>query len=112
MPNLKDSPVLVLGQILDLSPIMNRDTQKREGTKVMIMAGDGFAVVKLTIEDQATHNVVAELGRRVAWFIRNTPYSVEGNSGMSTRFVRLPNEDDLDMFVSTAGDLVGAPASK
>lgn len=109
MPNLKDAPVIVAGQIIDVAAYNKRDTQEREGLRVTIMAGDGFAVVKCPDAELLPLGIFPKPFESVAWVIRNSPYSVDNNSGMSTRFVRVANDADLDLIHSlTAGKAAAA----
>jgi hypothetical protein len=107
MPALKDAPVLLTGQVIDTAVIKNRDTEAFEGRKVTIMVADGasdpgFAVVKIVGDDAI--NLNPNHFETVAWFVRNAPYDITDggrrNSGMSTRFLRVANEGDLDKLVS------------
>lgn len=102
MPQLKDAPVLVVGQVIDNTIITKRGTGEFEGRKVTVMvAGDGdpgFAVIKLGVEDAQVFN--PNHFDSVAWWVRSAPYDIsDGNSrntGMSTRFIRPANSGDLD----------------
>jgi len=114
MPNLKDAPVLVVGIVVTTDPIYKRDSEPKqlEGHKVTLMSGDGFAVVKVTNEDIARAGIlIPEPQQQVAWFIRNTPYSVDNNSGMSTRFVRVVNPQDAEIVAHVVG-IAPVPAGK
>lgn len=102
MPNLKDAPVLLVGTVIDTIPLKKRGTEEFDGRKVTVMVSDGtepgFAVVKLGVEDAHRHN--PNTMENVAWFVRSAPYAVEGNSGMSTRFIREVVPTDLDRIAS------------
>lgn len=103
MPQLKDAPVLVIGQVIDTTVTTERGTGVVTGRKVTVMvAGDGdpgFAVVKLSVEDSQVYNPAHF--ETVTWWVRSAPYDIkDGPSGMSTRFLRECNGSDLDRLAS------------
>ena len=102
MPQLKDAPVLVSGTVIDTNPFANRDSGEFDHRKVTVMvAGDtepGFVVVKIVGDDGIRIN--PNTMDTVAWIVRSAPYSVDGNSGMSTRFLREVTPADLDKIAA------------
>lgn len=108
MANVKDAQVLVAGSIVSLDFLRDRDTKAQTGAKVLIIAGDGVAVVKLDNEQLASVQPVA--GTRVAWYVRNAAYAVDNNSGMSTKFVRVADLGDLDLVNAIILDSAGSKA--
>ncbi len=86
MANVKDAEVLLCGTVLSIEETTDRETQKFTGRKITIVTEEGgVSVVKLAPEDRVT---VPARKSEVAWMIRNVPYKVGDNSGMSSRFVR------------------------
>lgn len=106
MPNLKDAPVLLGGQVIDTSLSTNRATGEVTGRKVTVMApeagGPGFAVVNVKGDD--LHTVDPQPGQSVLWMVRAAPYDISDgdrrNVGMSVRYLRTANEGDLDLLAS------------
>lgn len=111
MPNLKDAPVLLSGTVIDTSIVHKRNEPGVfEARKVTIMVADGsepgFAVVKIAGEDGLRLN--PNIMEPVVWIVRSAPYSVDNNNGMSTRFIREVNPNDLDRIAA----LLKAPAKQ
>ena len=111
MANVRDAAVICSGMVVDIAKVFDREnTALLLSYKVTVMAGGGFSIVKVTVED--VEKILAQrvpvLFVKVAWFIRNAQYSVEGNSGMSTRIVSVVTEDDIDELHSLVSGLVSA----
>lgn len=99
MPSIKDAPVILTGSVMFYELTRNYETKEPTGAKVTIVSPDGAAVVKLSVEESQTLRPVT--GQPVVWWVRNAPWTVESNSGMSTKFVRVVNVGDLDQLGST-----------
>ncbi len=94
MANVKDAEVLIVGTALSVEEVTARDTGEYRGRKITLLTDEGgIAIVKITPQDRVD---IPQRGQLVAWMIRNTPWEVEGNSGMSTRFVRAFSKVDED----------------
>lgn len=112
MPQLKDAPVIVSGQVIDNATLTDRQSGDYVGRKVTLMVVDphgdpGFAVVKFSDEEGRVHN--PNHFDQVNWVVRSAPYDIkDGPSGMSTRFIREVNAGDVDRLLSA----VSAPATK
>jgi len=94
MPTLKEAAVAVSGTIIDVERLSNYETKAYDGQRVVIATGDGFAQVKLSIEDAELAKPVA--GHHVAYFVRYGAWAREGRSGdanTSCRFVGLVDEE-------------------
>lgn len=102
MPQVKDAPVILAGQVISNTIKTDRASGEFKGRKVTVMVPGvdepGFAIVNFSAEEAAVYNPADY--DRVAWYVRSAPYSVEGNNGMSTRFIRAVSEDDLDKLHS------------
>lgn len=109
MANLKDAETLIVGVVVDVAKVEKRDepgTTDHYKVTIMVPNGGGFAVVKITTLDTAVHHGVLDVKpgqSTVAWYIRNAAYSIEQNSGMSTRLVRVASSADLDALAVTLG---------
>lgn len=117
MPSLKEAAVAVSGQIIDVERLTNFDTKKYDGLRVVLATGDGFAQIKLNIEQ--ADEVKPENYSRVAWLIRFGAYSNkqrQSDAQTTCRFERELTEDDLDLLNSamSAGRPVvpATPAAK
>ncbi|MDI1338130.1 MAG: hypothetical protein PSU94_18265 [Lacunisphaera sp.] len=95
MPTLKEAAVVVTGQIIDIERLSNFETKAYDGLRVVIATGDGFAQVKLSIEDSELARPAA--GTSVAWLVRYGAWAREGsgNANTSCRFVRVVEEEFL-----------------
>lgn len=123
MPQMPDASVIVAGQVLNVQRVTNRNKNDRdEGFKVSILNADesgavGLAIVKVRRAFENGEAVgptpISEpaMMSNVAYVVRNAPYEVEGNSGMTTAFVRLLSPNDLDKLISYA-NLDLTPAGK
>lgn len=113
MPQMPDAAVIVSGQVMNVIPIIGRDgedTGKNLGFTTHVIAPDETGVVGLSVvkvkRDRKTNVVPIDepgLMQNVAWVVKSAPYSVEGNSGMSTAFVREVNANDVDKILSYSG---------
>lgn len=94
MANVKDAEVLIVGTALSVEEVTNRQTGEYQGRKVTLLTDEGgVSIVKVTPNDRVD---IPQRGQLVAWMIRNAPYDIEGNTGMSTRFVRAFSKVDED----------------
>lgn len=95
MPKVADAAVLAVGSVVDLQDSTDFDTKEKDGVRVLIATGDGFASVKLKLDVAAKIKPVP--GRVVAWFLRYgaTGGGDRGASSYST-FVREFEPSDLD----------------
>lgn len=100
MPNVQDSQVALAGSIVAIELTTNYETKQPDGgSRVSVLAGDGMSVVKLSPE--ATRAIGPIVNDRVAWMIRNQPWSMDGGrSGMSSQLVRLVDHGDIDLLSS------------
>lgn len=95
MPTLKEAAVAVSGQIIDVERLSNFDTKAYDGLRVVIATGDGFAQVKLSIEDAESVKPVPQ--SFVVWFVRYGAWAREGsgNANTSCRYVSPVTEEFL-----------------
>lgn len=94
MPNLKEAAVAVAGTIIDVEKLLNFETKAYDGLRVVIATGDGFAQVKLSVDDAELARPVG--GAQVAYFVRYGAWAREGRSGdanTSCRFVKLVDDE-------------------
>jgi hypothetical protein len=113
MPQMPDAAVIVSGQVMNVIPIIGRDGDdkgKNLGFTAHVIAPDETGVVGLSVvkikRDKDTNLTAIDapaLMENVAWVVKSAPYSVDGNSGMSTQFVRLLSSNDLDKLISYSG---------
>jgi len=111
MPNVKDSPVVLIGQVIAVDDVVDFESKNVLGVKVTILSGDGLAIVKQKNE-QRFGDSLAVPGDEVAWYVRQSPYSVDGNSGMSVAFVRTVTLGDIDRIHTIVSSKTTVPASK
>lgn len=111
MVNVQDGTTIAVGHIFGVAPVFVYDekTKKRtgdtDGAKVTLSCGDGMLIVKVSEDDIS---VIEAPGTPVAWLIRSGYYSLDGGSGMSTRFVRPVNPGDLDALASIVNSKAAA----
>lgn len=99
MPNLKEAAVAVSGTIIDVEKLENFDTKKYDGLRVVIATGDGFAQVKLSVED--AEEVRPVMGAAVGWVVRFGAWANkvrQTDASTTCRFVRVVNDGDLDLL--------------
>jgi hypothetical protein len=104
MPKLKDAAVAVAGQIIDVERMTDFTTKKYDGLRVVIATGDGFAQVKLSIDE--AEEVAPVLYDKAAWFVRFGAYANkerQSDAQTTCRFVKRIDPGDIDLLVSTAG---------
>jgi hypothetical protein len=106
LPNIKDAPLILSGQVLMFDTLTDFETKAPTGAKVTVLTNDGVTVVKVRQEHLAA--LAPIVGTQVVWYVRPTPYSIDGNSGMSVGFVRVVDYGDVDQL----GSLVQAAAKK
>jgi len=99
MARLTEAALLISGTIMDIQERKDFETQKFAGLDVAIGTGNGFAVVRLDV-DQANEakpilmSKVNYLGRASAWA------GDRGNADVRYRFVALATEGDFDRLAS------------
>lgn len=104
MPVLKEAAVLVAGQVMDIENLKNFQTKEYDGKRVVVATTDGFASVKLSVDEAAANPV--EHFSSVAWLVRYGAWAKgEGNAQTTCRFVAPVNENDLDRYASLASSL-------
>lgn len=91
MVNVTDAELIIAGTVIGSKDLTNRETGEYQGRKVTIITGDGIGVVKV----DPTARVQVVQGGFVLWVIRNAAYAIDGNSGMSSRFLRECSELEL-----------------
>ena len=98
MPQVKDAAVILSGSIIALEFIKDFETKAQSGAKVTVLYSDGLAIVKLTNDRLAEVSPVP--GQQIAWFVRQSPWDIDGKSGMSVQYVRPVDFGDLDALNS------------
>jgi len=104
MPNLKDAAVAVAGQIMDVERLVNFETKKYDGQRVVIATGDGFAQVKLSIDE--AEEVQPIVMSNVAWLVRFGAYANkqrQSDAQTTCRFISVLTPDHLDRLLSFSG---------
>jgi hypothetical protein len=104
MPNMRDANVILGGQVIDVQDDVNRETGQFRGIKVSVLVAEdgevGLAVVKVkTLSDTSLPIPRPAVGQSFAGVVRNAPWDVGGNSGMTTIFVRPVSTDDVDRIL-------------
>lgn len=109
MPNMRDANVILGGQVIDVQDDVNLETGEFRGVKVTVLVAEGgevgIAIVKIRTDRQTKQIPVQrpQVGQRFTGIVRNAPWDVNGNSGMTTIFVRSVSADDIDRLVADAG---------
>lgn len=98
MPNLREAAVAVTGQVMDIEHLLNFETKKPDGLRVVLATGDGFAQVKIALEDAKGMGV--DHFQQVAWMVRFGAWSRNDQGQTTCRYVRDVTEDDLDKLAS------------
>jgi hypothetical protein len=108
MPNVKDAPMLLVGIVSNIeakTTYLSAEDRakgkpaKPDGVRVLVAAGDGFALVKVAQDDLGSVSLV--VGERVGWLVRPSHWSGDDRgSGMSVRFIRTADHADLDFLGS------------
>lgn len=99
MPKLAEAAVAVVGQIMDIQQSSNFQTKEPDGQRVVIATGDGFASVKLSIEQAAY--LRPQHFQNVAWMLRYGAFGGrERDASSFSTFLREVNADDLDRLAS------------
>lgn len=98
MPLAPDAQVFLTGTVIaSTESFVYADkvkTSEIDSHKVTVVGADGIAIVKMT---PAEYNSLALVnGQQIAWAVRQSPYAVGDNSGMSCKFVRLLHRGDLE----------------
>lgn len=110
MARLTEAALIISGTIMDIQERKDFETQKFAGLDVAIGTGNGFAVVRLDV-DQAREAApvlmsrVNYKGRAGAWA------GDRGNADVRYRFLGLATESDLDMLVSNFGAAAAEPVT-
>lgn len=110
MARLTEAALIISGTIMDIQERKDFETQKFGGLDVAIGTGNGFAVVRLDV-DQAREAApvlmsrVNYKGRAGAWA------GDRGNADVRYRFLGLATESDLDMLVSNFGAAAAEPVT-
>lgn len=103
MPNLKEAAVAVSGRVIDTERLTNYETKKPDGLRVVLATGDGFAQVKVPLEN-AQDLELPEMGV-VNWMVRYGAYSQRNDNAQTTcRFLREIDLGDLDRLASAVNN--------
>lgn len=92
MVNVLDAELLIAGTVIAVTPVTRRETGELLSHSLLVMTSNGIGKIKVVPEDKVT---LPRQGEFVLWVIRNSAYEIEGNSGMSSRFVREVTELEL-----------------
>lgn len=104
MRNMPELPALIIGTVAQSSIVKDYETKKPTGAKVALvsLAPLGATEVKVSLEE--LQELAPVSGDQVAWNVLFAPYAVDGNSGMSCKFLSvadLGSVDSLHNIVST-----------
>lgn len=102
MAQVKDSRVLLSGTVVDVEEDFGFEdgARKLRGHKIVVNSGDGMSVVKLMLDATIQR---PSLGQTVLWWVRPTPWSMDGGrSGMSVRFLEPATTDELSALAELA----------
>jgi hypothetical protein len=103
---LRNAAVALVGRTVDIEDSFEFGTEKKDGVKVLLATGEGYASVKLN------HVQFAELkpqpGQSVAWLVR---YGATSSGNDYSTYVRPLDSDFLDKLVSAFKAVQGAAAA-
>lgn len=99
MANLTEAALLISGTIMDIQERKDFETQKFAGLDVAIGTGNGFALVRLDV-DQA-NEAKPVMMTRVSWKGRAGSWArSQGPADVRYRFLGVATPGDLDLLVS------------
>lgn len=100
---VKDAPVIVSGLVIDNEVRSERDTGKVKDRKVLVLAqldgGTGQYNVVVPYDEMRYFDPTPMVDHVTIW-VRSGAYAVDGNSGMSTKFIREVTAADLDAMAA------------
>ena len=93
MAKLPDSEVIVHGLLVSFADRVDFESKSVTGYRATIVdASGGAVVVNFGLADVVPF---APAMTQIIWRVRSGAYAVEGNSGMSTKFIRVVDEAEL-----------------
>lgn len=114
----KDAAVILSGLVISNEVKADRETGAVTGRKIAVLAtvdGEaGLYNVNVSKDDMRVFDPTAGAEQVTIW-VRSAAYSVDGNSGMSTKFIREVADDDLETLskrIEASRALAGAAPSK
>lgn len=102
MAKLPDAEVIVHGLLVSMDEKRDYETKSLTGHRATIVgAGGGAAIVNFSLDDVLPF---APAMSQVVWRVRSGAWSVEGNSGMSTKYLGPVDEAHLIALAAVLSD--------
>jgi len=110
MPNLKETSVIVAGQVIDIEATTDYESKEVDGgAKITVATGEGFALVKLNAKDM--REAEPKVFGTVIWYVQYGAWIRNNNAQNTTKFVRVANPGDLDKLLSLVKNAGRQPAA-